>query len=136
MELTCGFNNLLRIKCTTERMNSTRLSEQLTKSLTKASFYRAQTALGSSPKITSLRAYAKLLPHAYGKPIGRQKFLKMVVENFRQRKIYLIFDSKSKSAMNRPGPTGRFVSRFSEGYFSAPIKLTKFFFGTVLEPTF
>ena len=60
----------------------------------------------------------------------------MVVVNFRQRNLYLILNSKSKSAMNRPGPTGRFVSRFSEAYISAPIKLTKFSFGTVLEPTF
>ena len=39
--------------------------------------------------------------------VWEQKFLKMVVENFRQRNIYLIFDSKSKSAMNRAGPAQR-----------------------------
>ena len=36
--------------------------------------------------------------------VWEQKFLKMLVENFHQRNIYLIFDSKSKSAMNRPDP--------------------------------
>ena len=36
--------------------------------------------------------------------------------------------------MNRHGPTGRFVSRFSGGYFSAPIELMKFSFSTDLGP--
>ena len=39
--------------------------------------------------------------------VWAQQFLKMVVENFRQRNIFLIFDSKSKSAMNRPDPARR-----------------------------
>ena len=39
--------------------------------------------------------------------VREQKFLKMVVENFRQRNLYFIFNFKFKSAMNRPGPARR-----------------------------
>ena len=49
------------------------------------------------------RTLANLPLHdVHGKPIGRQKFIKMVVEKFQLRNIYIIFNFKSKSVMNRP----------------------------------
>ena len=41
--------------------------------------------------------------------VWEQKCLKTVLENFRQRKINLIFDFKSKSAMNRADPARQYA---------------------------
>ena len=53
-------------------------------------------------RLNLIKSEAKLPLHAQGKPIGRRKFLKIVLENFCQRNIYFILNFKSKSVMNRP----------------------------------